>query len=445
MRYVGWIPTITGNLSFSSIGQGAYPSPCHRASYIDVESGARYTIVAQRRRTSDSQVILDLFGDIIDHMRNRQGYFNFFSVFVCMPDDDFNTNRGMCYAIAGKRMPNAESIVDSIAKVESLDEFRTKMKELYGILDRSIVAPSSNRLGENESPNGLGNDDGLLKKGLEKDIYTGFCAPVEMRRDGRLTILFGEENGSSLSENGDQADDLASQMFYFLRDITHNHQHHESSSDTIIDIFECSKVENRWKKETQYALYRSVISFRRAGTVSHLIRSLGIIAYARAFQRLHVGQGEMLPNYFSGPAEMSSRSAIDLINSKRKPTIFALIDQTYKYFLPLFIIFLAVLSGVFVMSGGRDERLALPGEYLSAIEAYVSNPIGVVANLLFVSIYVMLLSQKELVTSKRYFYRIIRICSNFNYYTVTFIFAILGLSSSASYLYLVTKWLRAGF
>jgi hypothetical protein len=85
---------------------------------------------------------------------------------------------------------------------------------------------------------------------------------------------------------------VASQAYYFVKDIVHDHTHHDATSDQITPLHPFGRSlgeedhddEVAWRRETQWSLSREIERLNREGGLTDLRKSLGIIAYAEAFQ-----------------------------------------------------------------------------------------------------------------------------------------------------------------
>jgi hypothetical protein len=78
---------------------------------------------------------------------------------------------------------------------------------------------------------------------------------------------------------------LVAQCFYFLRDITHRHQHHSRHSDTLTTVWPADDS-SLWIRETLYELYRRVIMLRRQRSPRGQEDAVGILAYVSAFEAM---------------------------------------------------------------------------------------------------------------------------------------------------------------
>ncbi len=68
---------------------------------------------------------------------------------------------------------------------------------------------------------------------------------IALNRDGKVEIAFNPIESQ-------EAQDVASQIYFFVRDVCHVRQQHAPTSDTILDVVPLSSGDNRWKRETLY-------------------------------------------------------------------------------------------------------------------------------------------------------------------------------------------------
>ncbi|MDF1791693.1 MAG: hypothetical protein P1U88_07285, partial [Thalassobaculaceae bacterium] len=100
---------------------------------------------------------------------------------------------------------------------------------------------------------------------------------------------FSEEFGFNISPLSDKKEEqlfyLTSQVYFFLKDLGHSHQHHSPKTDTLVDIQEVhSDDDHSWKQNITYSLYRRVVDFRRSTQRGSNEDALGILAYAKTFR-----------------------------------------------------------------------------------------------------------------------------------------------------------------
>jgi len=137
---------------------------------------------------------------------------------------------------------------------------------------------------------------------------SSFHVGFELIRCGEVKIIWDEKlpispNAPTILEEEQKAifnHLIASQLFFFLRDICHEHQHHNPKTDTIVDLHEDSD-DYDWRVQTLYALYRKIIQYKRTRSPEMVVNSLGTLAYTQAFKILFERSvektGKKLPDY----------------------------------------------------------------------------------------------------------------------------------------------------
>ena len=131
----------------------------------------------------------------------------------------------------------------------------------------------------------------LIKK-LEE--LSSFSMHFQLDRDGESTLLL--PNLDTLPAHAPHfpkepsareriLDRVSSQLFFFLRDLAHIHQHHNASTDTIVDLYPCRDEDDyTWRCETLRCLYRKMLEYKRTRHSGIFGESLGVLAYAQSFE-----------------------------------------------------------------------------------------------------------------------------------------------------------------
>ena len=248
--FVGWVPTVTGHLSFTTIATGHFPTRCWRR-----ELGKRLVAV-QRRDLLD---VLILYADSSEVMRFfREKLANLI----------VGISGRFWYLLDARESDDGEMLYGSIHMVPAANngEF---VKSL-----RHWLAASGNLAD--------------LEK-INPSLRKASCYSVKfsLERGGKVTITPDDGNGDRQLQHV-----LANQIFFFLKDISHVHQHHHPSHDAITEVTEISNAadESKWIAETQFCLYRAIIRFKRFRNEKALFRAAGILAYAQSFDRTY-GKG----------------------------------------------------------------------------------------------------------------------------------------------------------
>jgi len=133
-------------------------------------------------------------------------------------------------------------------------------------------------------------------------------ASFTLQRNGELelsSVHIAEDARSGVED----VDVLASQLFFFLKDITHKHQHHHDSTDTIIGLYHATD-DLTWRRKVLFALYYQITDLRRWKDERRYGNALGMLAYAKAFVVASETKGP-LPFFFNDGIEASLHAAQD--------------------------------------------------------------------------------------------------------------------------------------
>lgn len=265
--YVGWIPTVNGRLSFRHIGDTRHPSESIYAN-LDLPDG-RVILAYQRRPLSDV-----LFPQIIHPYNDITGDF----WFVLMGRSNADPIE-------------ADLITGKVAIYKSKEDWRTKADQKVRFHVGDINAQRFSLDPDRAEQVKLSFDRATEIVRSTADILLEF----EIQRDGTIYCSkpsFAENALEAASVEFAQSEGLdlrrwvADQCYFFLRDASHTHQHHEPTSDTILilqDYLQDDDVE--WRKRIVFSLQYAIIRFKRDDLneqASH--RALGILAYCRSFK-----------------------------------------------------------------------------------------------------------------------------------------------------------------
>jgi hypothetical protein len=107
---------------------------------------------------------------------------------------------------------------------------------------------------------------------------------------------------------------IADQSYFFMRDITHQHQHHAPSVDTILVLQKRGQDTNSWRRNILFSLHYYVISARRTRRAQALIQALGVLAYCQSFVgncREAGCEQDAIPAFEESAIAMSLRAQIE--------------------------------------------------------------------------------------------------------------------------------------
>jgi hypothetical protein len=107
-------------------------------------------------------------------------------------------------------------------------------------------------------------------------------------RTGELRLELLRQPGRG-AEADVEAEIFSRHAYYFVRDCAHRHYHHKQTDDQLlpairIDLYGHAEGETVWRREVLWALTRTAGQYRRENYLSARRQSLGVLAYADAFQ-----------------------------------------------------------------------------------------------------------------------------------------------------------------
>ncbi|MBB3388613.1 hypothetical protein FHT82_001336 [Rhizobium sp. BK275] len=184
-------------------------------------------------------------------------------------------------------------------------------------------------------------DPGALNPGLKQqylalsqtllsrcDMYMN----VVLNRDGVVTLSHLTWGNSRLERNTEEhaieigfdlEHGIADQTYFFVRDLTHQHQHHGNDADTIITTQRQEKPDDlSWCLEIMYSLYFHIITVKRKGNPTEHVRALGILAYLQSYKNIIKRRKDLvqptlvLPEFDDASSKESIKATKDYIDFK---------------------------------------------------------------------------------------------------------------------------------
>ena len=276
--YKGWIPTASGRLSYSFIGESEHPKPTTSGNIADQHS--RHIICCQHRP--------DLLDSAIPLFKRLSARFFFGIVsdfwFICVARCD-NKNadaplKGTLYLIEDTKTwkRSIRPAIDAI--FEKLDEFSTL---------------------KDKDPDDYVKENNIGEQIEDLEMQTLYSVQFSLERNGVVTIfplpyaLIEEPKTDTESYRNDilehrlNQDAVCAQLFYFLKDIVHTHQHHRPTTDTLAGLYsKLSSDESNlpWINKTLKTLYAKVLEYKRDKHEDNYPSTLGLLAYIDAFVKI---------------------------------------------------------------------------------------------------------------------------------------------------------------
>lgn len=272
------MPTVGRRLSFSLIGQTTHPT---EAITVNVATKhARYIICLQKRYLLDSSFPI-FKRQIARHIWAISGDFWCLLLAKCTCTDE--------KYIAESSLEGSVLIFQEQSPKLSQRQIWNRVHDerpTWDDLQNTII----------EAQDSLHRFDALNQETNLEDYYTKNIEPVlehlfscyvykadfALERNGIVRITSVDFDESKTSRHTDHI--VCSQIFFFLKDIIHRHQHHHPKTDTILDIY--NEDDPSWACEILRALYKKVLTFKRDQTEGIYSSSLGVLAYIKAFKKV---------------------------------------------------------------------------------------------------------------------------------------------------------------
>lgn len=279
--YAGWVPNVGSHLSFSLIGSGQGPSVTQFTQGYDGRVG-RMVGVMQRRETDDFLTFRWLsrliWPEVVQH---------WLLVGSTLP---IETHIGVVVEKNGKKKVQVASDEQGclLGSVYLLPRNRAELPSDNWAIEglRHLLRPS-NRLGDKELDSLKEEIDRIVRWRVAKAIRVEFA----LMRSGELRLWYTQD----VLDVGHDAKRLhltARQAYFFIKDMVHDHTHHEPSSDQITPLVRVgtslkrrSDGEEKWRRETVWSLSRAVEKLVRSGRLVDLRQAMGFLAYSDAFQK----------------------------------------------------------------------------------------------------------------------------------------------------------------
>jgi len=327
-EYIGWIPTLIGNISYSLAGRAEYPYPSE-VCIFEYNNTFHY-LISQKRITHDSQLGISalipshrLSKELEALILQKRGLFSSCQAVLIGSCSELDKDKELQIEkepIVGKNFQSLNGQVFFIPKTKGA-------KKLNQIL-KSSICKINKALSNRES--GFCSEKAFeVKDVLEKELkkvcvarnrkFTFFVCDFSLERNGVCylsSLKKLEKNNDNIIENIDTYDQgqltdkqAYNQIFFFLKDIFHSHKFHSPDYDTLTQVHKAEAIDIlSWAKETLKDFYRVAIGASPE-------ESLGIIYYARAFKEVikndsSLSSGKVITDGFSFLDESKSVSDI---------------------------------------------------------------------------------------------------------------------------------------
>jgi hypothetical protein len=416
MTYFGWIPNLRGRLSFSTIGTSTKPYPfkksiednfkliTHGRMLNDSALPRKLRLILFTMKYSPFKVILKALFELFTYFKKNEKlgktFYNLIGVrhlisFFCflftnktlekliylsgdfefiyiepLAKTDKDITEGNVHIISKLN----EKLLPIMASFKHQDVTYELANETLGgisVLSSSFTLPRNGLLEINNV---------ILKRVPEKDLRWN------TRSQGDNYYNFKKE--------------AVSQIYYFLKDLCHQHQHHDSKSDKLLPLIE-SKPEEYLEKlanEVLKSLYRTILKMRRTHSEKDYYAMQGIMVYTKSFKQIVKKVDprlSCLSDYCCDGDENISNSILVKTNSllstrERKNNIISLIPSIASLSVAMLGILFAFSSVIILSFAYTDkevlERLAgeVPETYIPTVITILANPWDILVVILII-------------------------------------------------------------
>jgi len=259
MKYTGWVPSVIGRLSFTS----------YKSKLTGRSANNRVDWVFELE-------VRDLL-DTIALLPPASSAGRFFREHIAQS----------IFGISGRFM---------FAYISVFDEKNDRLTGQVHVISEALQKDAVRQLKTVTSSDIESYSAGLafLTERSPETIGTNgyWAASVDIYRSGQVNIDTKANSQLPAARHDDKV--IAEQIYYFIKDLFHNHQHHDPKSDSLISVCEVTSFDdNSWIGSVHHALFRSVIRYKRFQTENHISKSLGILAYTEAFEKTFSNKAEL--------------------------------------------------------------------------------------------------------------------------------------------------------
>lgn len=299
LSYAGWVPNVGSHLSFSLIGSRAGKGVVRLSVRVRYSDRIARVVCAMQTRTTDDMLLppslaLWLTPDL------RQNWM------LVGETETIDTPTG---ALNKPSKPTlGQKLRQFIGQSCETDEkVATASDEQGALIGRILIIPyEEDREARIDQENILENVRGDLLAAqpgnagkiaiydAEKTIRSiglgVLTVNFALMRTGETRIWFHEEYDQFSQDDHYQ---IARQAYFFIKDMSHRHVHHDKLDDQITPLVpfrnttpdERLDSEVEWRRETLWSLSRYADKRMGSDKLNHLREALGTLAYADAFQK----------------------------------------------------------------------------------------------------------------------------------------------------------------
>lgn len=324
--YSGWIPVVSGNMSFSSIGRTAPLRGCAVVNEVDRNSGSQSIVIWAKKDSNDGWLWTPVRTAISDKT------FEFWYLVHLNSVPEGNRRRGRLEGWIALTPNGHEAPLRALAN---------KLK-------------------------GTSPPDATVSCEETSMLSGAHWGKVVVHRNGQCDLELSMRHADR-----EEADRIANQFFIFLKDAGHNHYHHREA-DSITSAHSRDEESSDWTAETLFGLHRAIVSARKYRSQKRLREAMGISAYAEAFEQrvmLKAMPEGVTPTYSYAPVRLSIQMLFDEAKARTDRRL-----ATAIFLASLSVAFVALLAGMNRAPGMSDY--ALPAGAVAFFGFLIQHPLA---------------------------------------------------------------------
>lgn len=300
LSYAGWVPNVGSHLSFSLIGSRAGKGVVRLSARVAYEDRIARVVCALQTRTTDDMLLPPSLARRSKPDLQQHWMLVGETVAIDVPT-------GTESAKPKSRIFSPRLLTAKQGHAPAIDKITTARDEQGALVGRVLIIPYE------EDPVARAEQQAMLsrvkvslsKAAFDRDGQTAIQdAETTVRESelGLVTVNFalmrtGEARLWFESEhpqfNDEEHRQIARQAYFFLKDMSHRHVHHDQLDDQITPLIRFKnetaeqrlKSEVEWRRETLWSLSRVADKLMASEKLNSLREALGMLAYADAFQK----------------------------------------------------------------------------------------------------------------------------------------------------------------
>jgi len=229
-HFRGWVPAVSGRLSFRAFGQSSFPTKAVSANRSDGKTS--YIVCYQRRDASD--VVLPFKSALAPLMLKLKGDF----YFVCIAKTVHHEGRRQEFLDGWLILfENTEVWKNHVAPMLKELQDHIRQYRAYSLscsLDEHVATKYQATINRAKTLSSFNAQFSLSRSGT-----VSIAVPLKPVVSSKAPAF-----PKDTPNRGHMMHLLSAQLFFFLRDIGHRHQHHDPKTDTISDLHRIDKVDD---------------------------------------------------------------------------------------------------------------------------------------------------------------------------------------------------------